>query len=322
MRIRKFKFKTDKNNPNICIDCSLCTKSCDFLTKYDIDLKDFSKMSNIANECCLCEQCYNVCPKDISGQEIALSHRQNAKFKNPFIKIQKTPYIYGNNSDKICDDLIFFGCNFPAAYPKTTKYICENLCDTRTDFSVECCGKPLLMSGYLADESVKSAKKLFDKKKVKRIITACPNCYHFLKNNQDIEVVSIYTKLKELNLMREIKDEAHLFFPCSERNTRYMFDEFKDFLPNKKESFLDINCCGAGGGDKKIAKNYPKKLKAKDKPNLYVYCATCAMSFKKGGVTNIKHLTTEFLGINEEVSLDFVKNSLKMKFYKRKNSEY
>ncbi|NLK66408.1 MAG: (Fe-S)-binding protein [Campylobacteraceae bacterium] len=321
MSIKRFKLKETKNDPQTCIECGLCTKHCDFLTKYDIHLKDFSHKPEIANECCLCEQCYNVCPKNISGMEIALAHRQDANFKNPFVKTHKSPYLFRNNSDKTCDDLIFFGCNFVGVYPKTTKHIVENLCgkngDEITDFSIDCCGKPLLMAGYTKEQSLKSTKELVKKKKVKRIVTACPNCYHFLKDSLGVEVVSIYTKLKELGLMKMVEDEAHLFYPCSERNSRAMFDEFKEFLPNKQDSFLDINCCGAGGGDKEIAKNYPEKLKAKNKPNLYVYCATCALVYTKAGVSDVKHLTTLFLGVDEKPNLSFSKNVLKMKWYKK-----
>ncbi|QCD44048.1 (Fe-S)-binding protein [Campylobacter mucosalis] len=317
MSIKKFKLKIAKNSPDTCIECSSCTKHCDFLTKHQISLKDFATTPKLADGCNACEQCYNVCPKDISGADIVYDHRYKQNPSGYLVKFQKQNYIFANNSDKKCDDLIYFGCNFPGFYPKTTKHICENLCDKTTDFSIDCCGKPLFMSGVSIEKSLEHTKNLLKSKGIKRLITACPNCYHFLKPRLDIEVVSIYVKLKELNLLGEIKDEAHTFFPCNERNIREIFNDFKDNVPNYKESFLDVNCCGASGGDDDMKKAYPSQIKAKNKPNLYVYCATCGGTFNKNGIKNIRHFTSEFLGVCESPSPNFLTNVLKMKFYKR-----
>ena len=92
--------KSVKNPPEMCIDCDACTKSCEFLTKYDINLLDFSKRADLAYNCFLCDKCYAVCPKDISGNEIALNLR--AKNPKPFRYLQflKSPYLYANNSPK------------------------------------------------------------------------------------------------------------------------------------------------------------------------------------------------------------------------------
>lgn len=317
MSIKKYKFKTIKNEPTSCIDCSVCTKNCELLDKYSMNLKEFWQKDGVENECNLCNQCYNVCPKDISGADIAINHKKTKfSLKKSWLKFQKSPYIFANNSAKKCGDLIFFGCNFVGYYPKTTKFIIDNICGENIDFSIDCCGKPLFEAGIKLNNSLSQKHA---KKGVRRLVTACPNCYHFLKPRLDIEVISIYQKLKELDIIKNIESEAHLFFPCPERNNRAMFEDFKDFLPNYKESFLDINCCGAGGdgGDKNISKNYSNKLKSKNKPNLYLYCATCAGKFASSGIKNIHHLTSDFLGVNEVVSNKYLQNVIRFKYYKK-----
>ena len=43
-----------KNKIEKCINCKLCTKNCDFLEKYNMDLSDFSKKEDLAYNCFLC----------------------------------------------------------------------------------------------------------------------------------------------------------------------------------------------------------------------------------------------------------------------------
>ena len=63
-----------KNKIEKCINCKLCTKNCDFLEKYKMDLSDFSKKEDLAYNCFLCGKCREVCPKDIDGKAIAIRY--------------------------------------------------------------------------------------------------------------------------------------------------------------------------------------------------------------------------------------------------------
>lgn len=79
-----------------CIHCGNCTRHCDFLTKYQLDLEGFSQHPELAYHCFLCGECTACCPKGIDGREIALKMRckkveeQNGVFsKVPEIKRQK-----------------------------------------------------------------------------------------------------------------------------------------------------------------------------------------------------------------------------------------
>ncbi|QCD53139.1 heterodisulfide reductase-related iron-sulfur binding cluster [Campylobacter sp. RM16192] len=313
--------KNTKNPPELCIDCSACTKHCEFLEKYDINLLDFSKRDDLAYNCFLCDKCYAVCPKDISGNEIAL----NLRAKNPkpfkYLKFLKSPYIYANNSLKKSRELMFFGCNFPAFLPRTTRKIIEIFEPLGIDFSIDCCGKPLFETTTKFEDTKDHLNKLFEQKEVETLILACPNCYHFLKDKVDIKLKTIYEKFEELGLNRTIEEEAHMFYPCPERIEKPIFESFKKYLPNVKNSFKNVNCCGLGGlaksNEKSIANGYCQMIKDEQTPNVYTYCATCSGNFQRNGIKNIKHIATVMAGVNETPSTNYVANALSLKFYKR-----
>ena len=165
-----------------CLDCSLCTQNCDFLTKYKLDLADFASREDLAYSCFLCGRCYEVCPVDLDGREISLIHRKNEGFG--MMKFEKSLYKFRNNSNKETKDLLWLGCSFPRAFPETTKKMIEIFKDDGCDYSIDCCGKPVFESGdkERARNNIDHVKMHLLKKKVKRVVTCCPICYHFFKD--------------------------------------------------------------------------------------------------------------------------------------------
>ena len=123
-----------------CIHCGNCTRHCDFLTKYQLDLEGFSQHPELAYHCFLCGECTACCPKGIDGREIALKMRyqkveeQNGVFsKVPEIKrqkmlvMEKKNYLFRNYRYSTSGSVLFPGCNFPSFYPKTTQKLIELL---------------------------------------------------------------------------------------------------------------------------------------------------------------------------------------------------
>lgn len=218
-----------------------------------------------------------------------------------------------------------FGCAFPGHYPETTKYLID-LFEGKMDFSIDCCGKPLEDSGLISDfeKNLERLKKMYKEKGVERIVTMCPNCFYFFKGHMDklnIEVISIYQKLQEENLLNVIDDEAEIFMPCPDKRTNELLKQIKPFVPNGKVKFRKVMCCGMGGGakakEKDLADEMMNKVKSEIKDNIYTYCASCSASFGKSNVKNVKHILSEILGVKEKVDLNYFKNALKLKFYKR-----
>lgn len=210
-----------QKNLGDCIECGACTKKCEFLTKYDINLVDFFNRPDLAYSYYLCDICTKVCPADIDGVEISLYLRKQnpKKFSYPNFSKQsplKSPYIYANNSHRKSKELLFFDCNFPGFLPKTTKAMIEKFAKLGIDFSIDCCGKPLYEANLRYSKTKAHLEKLFLGKGVERIITACPNCYYFFKDHakfSGIEISSIYEKLDELGELKEIGWHGRYFLP-------------------------------------------------------------------------------------------------------------
>ena len=307
-----------------CIHCSACTKKCSFLTKYEIDLGEFAKNPSLAKSCFMCDSCLRACPLDLDGAEVAIAHREDLGGYGA-VKFMKSPYKFRNNSKIKSKDVLMFGCAFPGHYPETTKYLID-LFEGKMDFSIDCCGKPLEDSGLISDfeKNLERLKKIYKEKGVQRIVTMCPNCFYFFKGHMDklnIEVISIYQKLQEENLLNVIDDEAEIFMPCPDKRTNELIKQIKPFVPNGKVKFRKVMCCGMGGGakskEKDLANEMMKKVKSEIKDNIYTYCASCSASFGKSNVKNVKHILSEILGVKEKVDLNYFKNALKLKFYKR-----
>lgn len=307
-----------------CIHCSACTKKCSFLTKYEIDLGEFAKNPSLAKSCFMCDSCLRACPLDLDGAEVAIAHREDLGGYGA-VKFMKSPYKFRNNSKIKSKDVLMFGCAFPGHYPETTKYLID-LFEGKMDFSIDCCGKPLEDSGLISDfeKNLERLKKIYKEKGVQRIVTMCPNCFYFFKGHMDklnIEVISIYQKLQEENLLNVIDDEAEIFMPCPDKRTNELIKQIKPFVPNGKVKFRKVMCCGMGGGakskEKDLANEMMNKVKSEIKDNIYTYCASCSASFGKSNVKNVKHILSEILGVKEKVDLNYFKNALKLKFYKR-----
>ena len=307
-----------------CIHCSACTKKCSFLTKYEIDLGEFAKNPSLAKSCFMCDSCLRACPLDLDGAEVAIAHREDLGGYGA-VKFMKSPYKFRNNSKIKSKDVLMFGCAFPGHYPETTKYLID-LFEGKMDFSIDCCGKPLEDSGLISDfeKNLERLKKIYKEKGVERIVTMCPNCFYFFKGHMDklnIEVISIYQKLQEENLLNVIDDEAEIFMPCPDKRTNELLKQIKPFVPNGKVKFRKVMCCGMDGGakskEKDLADEMMNKVKSEIKDNIYTYCASCSASFGKSNVKNVRHILSEILGVKEKVDLNYFKNALKLKFYKR-----
>lgn len=309
---------------NECIHCNACVKKCKFLTKYKVDLGEFAKRPDLSKSCFMCDSCFRACPLDLDGRKVAISHREKLGGYG-LVKFMKSPYKFRNNSNKKSKDILMFGCSFPGHYPETTKYLIDLFSD-KMDFSIDCCGKPLEDSGLVLDfeKNLKRLKEMYKKKGVERIVAICPNCFYFFKEKIDIlgiEVISIYQKLKEENIINEIEENAEIFMPCPDKKTKELLNEIKPFVPNGKVKFKKVMCCGMGGGAKSKEKNLVDEMldsvKKEVEENIYTYCASCSLSFKNANIKNVKHILSEILGVKEEVDTGYFKNSLKLKYYKK-----
>ena len=313
---------TAKQLTENCIHCGLCTENCDFLKKYNMDLHAFAEHPELAYHCFLCSGCALVCPKKIDGRQIALQLRRDSVADNggkiaekgyTALIAEKKDYLFRNEKKAGKKSVLFPGCNFSSFFPETTAYLTKLLKET-ADIGVlyDCCGKPVSELGLAkeAAQSLDGLRQRMEKLGIEEIIVLCPNCYHFLQPRLDIPVVSIYEKLRELGLGRKItEDKVHLFVPCPDKATLELERSILPFVDGEWENIRGIQCCGLGGcaagKEPEISGSFAAKLKEKNLPNVYTYCASCAGKFRRGGVENVHHVLVEILGTNEKAEQSF-----------------
>lgn len=323
------------DNVNDCIHCNKCIKKCNFLTKYNMDLQEFSKRENLAYNCFLCNDCKIVCPKDIDGAKISLALRNNWKDKDSIEKkykallFEKKNYIFKNYKHSNTKSILFPGCNFSSFYPNATKKIANILKkEYNIGIAFDCCGKPVAELGIkeYEDNIIKNIEKNLELYGIEEIITLCPNCYYFFKPRIGVKIVTIYEKIFELGIKFSDTDfpkEMNLFLPCPDKESKYIKELILKLIPSCKDNIKeikDINCCGLGGcamaNERDIAKSFVEKLKSKSLNNLYVYCATCAGNFNRNKINNIHHLLLDLLNIKENISnKTSLLNRAKFKYY-------
>lgn len=303
-----------------CIDCGRCTKNCLFLEKYGIHLKDFTEREDLRYHCFLCDKCRDVCPKDLSGREIALELRRENPKDNRYVQWLKNPYKFRNTKYTKTKDLLYFGCNYPGYYPKTCEKLVEIAKEQDCDYSIDCCKKPIVEAGSTVDYVKEDLA--FQQKKVDRLVCLCPNCYHLLKEKLQVQVISIYQWLWEKGIGEKITEKAEVFFPCSDRYKLEIFPYIQKYLDDYEDAFQSVNCCGLGGGakgfEKEILEQTGKNLRDLQTKNIYTYCSSCAGIFQTYRLKNIKNFLSEILGVHEVVSPDYGKNVIRWKVKRRR----
>jgi fumarate reductase (CoM/CoB) subunit B len=304
-----------------CIHCGKCTSSCEFLKKYNIDLYDFSKRKDLAYHCFMCEKCASVCPYNINGKKISLKLREeivdsnNGKILDGSYKgllLEKNPYKFVNYRRGKKKSVVFTGCNFPAFYPKTTNYLMRLFRNYDIGIIYDCCGKPIEELGLKEDteRGIKKINDYIEKNKVEEMIMLCPDCYHFLKGRLNVEIVSIYKELRELELGRKIEKSLPMYYPCPDRENKEILNDIRYFLKEKEQhAFPDTQCCGLGGcasvKEVDISIKLAKSVQSTEYKELYTYCASCIGNFRRKGLPNAFHVLPEILEVKEEVPLDF-----------------
>ena len=309
-----------KDKTQTCIHCNLCTKNCDFLKKYNMDLEEFSKREDLAYNCFLCGKCKTVCPKDIDGKEIALSMRKEQVKRNNNVIVdkdynmllkEKNPYIFANYKNSNKKSVLFPGCNFISFFPKTGKELMDKLKKYDIGVIFDCCQKPIDELGLNedAERNLQSLKNKIKEANIEEIIVVCPNCYYFLGQKLDVKIITIYEKLKALNLGQSIKDEnIPIYYPCPDREDKLFFKSIESFIKGKiKNSFKDTQCCGLGGcassKESEISTKFAKSVSLAGEEKLFTYCASCVGNFKRKGFLNSYHILPLILDVKEEVPL-------------------
>ena len=310
---------TNLNTDN-CIHCGLCKKQCLFLEKYQMDLKQFQEKPELAYHCFLCGKCKTVCPKGIDGRGIALQNRQkiveNKGGKLPDnsydgLILEKSPYKFANYRHANKQAVFFTGCNFPSFYPETTDKLVEEFRKHGVGVIYDCCGKPIEELG-LVEEAKGIIDRINGKLKaagVEQLVMACPNCYYFLKDRLQVEVISVYEKMQELGIGKTFeKERIPMYYPCPDRNEKVIAKDIENYLAGEVvDAFPNVQCCGLGGcaagKESDLAQAMTDLVKHSEETELFTYCASCICSFRRRGYEKAKHILSILMGVDEKVPL-------------------
>ncbi|GLC79591.1 (Fe-S)-binding protein [Lacrimispora brassicae] len=324
-------------DPDECVHCHICQQHCLFLEKYKMDVGDREKLEELSYHCFLCGKCSQVCPKGIDGREIVLGMRKEQVRSNDgklrekgygLLVREKQNYLFQNYSHGGKKSVLFPGCNFPAFYPRTTRYLMELFQEKAGAGTVfDCCGKPIAELGMEKQEEliIEGLERKLRKNGVEEVITLCPNCYAFLKPRLKVKVVDIYEKLLELGIGRLIEGRLTIFPPCPDRESKELLGTIQAFLKEEPEMISHVQCCGLGGcagsKEKDLAKQMICSMGQEKRETIYTYCASCSGNFVRMGYKDTKHILLEILERNERPDTGWsVVNRIKTKYRREKNN--
>lgn len=321
-----------------CIDCKICTNNCDFLKKYNLNLKQFYKREDLAYNCFLCGDCVKKCPVDIDGKKISMYMRRNLVQKNnnkldkniyKSITIEKNNYLFKNYKRADKKSVLFMGCNFPSYLPETTKKLVEIMSENYGIGAIfDCCGKPVSELGLVQKEDniLKKLQKQIDDRQIEELVMVCPNCYYYLKDKLNVKIINIYEKLNSLNYNKKIyKNKFYCYRPCPDRNSEKWLKDILKFVEYDDLKIINSQCCGLGGlagfKESKISNelitNLTNSIIDVQSEMVYTYCATCVGNIRKHNGDNVTHIISQLLEVNEEKQkgLKSLQNRFNFTFY-------
>lgn len=261
-----------------CTQCRACQVRCAFLREHGTpkDLADqlLGGGSDIARafECSLCGLCQATCPMHLPLPEFFLTMRRAALESQA---VSLTPYRSLLNYEAVGasaifrllalppegDTVLFPGCTFPGAHPRTALALYRHLRKTNPaiGLALGCCFKPSHDLGRrnFFESRFNTLRLAMLARGVRTVVTACPNCFKVFSEYGDGLAVRNVLEILEKNpppKRTSVHGAAIMHTPCPFRFEKESQDIALKFA---RESGLDVNknrqggkmasCCGEGG---------------------------------------------------------------------------
>lgn len=310
-----------------CPSCGLCIDACPmsvndkksgntsayFMKK--LRNADDAEAKRIAETCLMCGKCVMVCPVSIESCDIKFSQRA----ATPYIINSDHSYLDAVGMRRDTSLLYFAGCmtQLTPKIMRSMKQIMEAAGEEYEFLDKDggiCCGRPMMLSGKVAEAQAMIAKntELIKKSGAKKLVLSCPICYKVFKDEYHLEGIEIQHHTQYINelikngKLKVNKGDVNYVYhdPCELGRAFGVYDEPREVLDNvgnlrkaKSEKELSI-CCGGSLGSFNLTQQERDEITANSLDDLMynhpdeivTACPLCLKTFAKKSPVAVKDI--------------------------------
>lgn len=333
-----------------CIGCNNCIAECKMLQEIGKEINQIAERGPSVEEafsCSLCGLCEAVCPVSLSPRRMFADTRTSA-VKNHQISISEYRYMFPDRKNNVMslyrelsgiqyEDLhpdrespvaFFPGCSMLTYAPDLTRTLYTELNKEYKELTLltDCCGLPLHQLGLKerGEQFICDVKSKLLSLQVKKLITACPNCFYQLRpvlEDSETSLITIYealanNELFHIPLDEHQRKEVTIHDSCPDRFDGIFGTQTRKALIQKGFPLVEMNhnrqtamCCGSGGQvthfqPQMAEDNVKNRLDEAEKSGaeiLAAYCLGCALNFAKmPSKMKIQHVVNLLLGQEQD----------------------
>lgn len=313
-----------------CPSCGLCIDACPmsvndknsgntsayFMKK--MRNGDYEDSQRIAETCLMCGKCVLVCPVSIESCDIKFSQRAATPYSinsdHSYLDVISTVGMRRDTS------LLYFAGCMTQLTPKIMRSMKQIMEAAGEDYEFLdkdggiCCGRPMLLSGKVAEAQAMIAKntELIKKSGAKRLVLSCPICYKVFKDEYKLEGIEILhhtqyiDELIKTGRLKVSKGDVNYVYhdPCELGRAYGVYDEPREVIENvgnlrkaKSEKELSI-CCGGSLGSfnltqqerDEITQNSVNDLMFNNPDEIVTACPLCLKTFAKKSPVAVKDI--------------------------------
>lgn len=326
-----------------CPSCGLCIDACPmsvndkmsgntsayFMKK--LRNNDTAESQRIAETCLMCGKCVKICPLSIESCDIKFSQRAAVPYNiysdHSYLNVISTEAEKSQTINQKPRVLYFAGC-MTQLTPKIMRAMKQIMDKAGEDYQIMdenggiCCGRPMLLSGKVAEAKAMIEKntELIKKSGAKRLVLSCPICYKVFKDEYHLEGIEIlhHTQyIEELIKCGKIYvdrgDTKYVYHdPCELGRAfeiydepRYVIHSLGQIVDAKSEKENSI-CCGGSFGSfnltqqerDAITENSVNDLMFNNPDEIVTACPLCLKTFARKSpvkVNDIAEIVSEKL---------------------------